>query len=235
MDDLFLQFRNIAVVHFLADHFIEPGFLCFFPVHRLYRIIICHGLYLIHDALVVRRSNLGAVFPVHFVAIVFRRVMAGRNVDAGDRSQPADCIRKFRRRAQRFENVRLDPVCRQAARRFIGKFRGHPAGIVGNRHAFRLPVIFYDIICKSLCGLPYRIYIHPVRSCSDHASKTCCSKLQLFVKTLFYFVVIIRYTPKLFFRGIVEIGIFQPFFITFAIFHFRYLLSLMTLLYNRSL
>ena len=170
MDHLLLKFCNIAIVHFLPDHFIESGFLCFLNPHSLNRIIIRNCLNLSHDSFVMRRGDLCAILPVYLVSIILRRIMAGCNVNSGYASKGANSIRKFRRRAQGFKHVRLDSVSGKAQCSFICKLRGHAPGIVCDRHAFRLTAILHNIVGKPLGCLPDRIDVHAVRSCADDSS-----------------------------------------------------------------
>ena len=235
MDYLLFQLCNIAVIYFFADHFVKSCCFSFFTVHSLYGIVIGHCLYLIHDPFIVRRSDLGAILPVYLVAVILRRVMTGGDINTCNTSKPSDCIGQLRSRTQRFENICLDSICRKTAGRFVCKFRRHAAGIIGNGNSFFLPVIFYNIIGKPLSRLADCINIHTVCSRANHAAQSCCPEFQFPVKTFFYLVVVIPYTPKLFFRGFIKIWIPQPFLVAFAIFHFWYLLSLMYILYNRSL
>ena len=170
MYHLFLKFCNVAIVHFLPDNFIESGLLCFLKPHGLYRIIIRNCLNLIHNSFVMRRGNLCAILPVYLVSIILRRIMAGRNVNSGYASKRANGVRQFRRRAQRFKYIRLDPVGSKAQCSLICKLRGHAPGIIRDCHAFRLTAILHDIVGKPLGCLSDRIDVHAVRSCADDSS-----------------------------------------------------------------
>ncbi len=58
-------------------------------------------------------GNLRAVLPVHLVAVVFLRIVAGRHVDAGDTAEFPDGIGKFRCRPKRRKQKGMDPVARK--------------------------------------------------------------------------------------------------------------------------
>ena len=70
-------------------------------------------------------------------------------------------------------------------------------GIIRNRNAFSLTVVFHDIVCQSLCCLANCINIHTVCSRADDASQSCSTELQIHVKSFLYFIFILFDTFKL--------------------------------------
>ena len=116
--------------------------------------------------------------------------MAGGDVDAGDAAKLADGKGKLRRRAQRLEPVRLDAICRQCQRCFLGKFRGHMTGVKCDRHAFCRAALLDDVICQSLGRTADGVDIHPVNTCTDDAAQSCRTKLQIHIETLFNLIFI---------------------------------------------
>ena len=123
MDHLALQRLDIRIIDVFSDHLIEPLLFCLFFLHGIHLCIVCHSLYLSHDAGVMRRCDLCAVLPVNLVAVVLRRVVAGGDVDAGDTMQCADCKGQLRCRTQRFKHISLDAVGCQTEGGHICKFR----------------------------------------------------------------------------------------------------------------
>ena len=99
MDHLFFQLFHIGIVNLLTDHFIKACFFCLSLVHGFYSIPVGDRLYLSHDSGVMRRSDLSAVLPVYLVSIVFRRVMAGSDINSRNTAKVTDCKRKFRCRS----------------------------------------------------------------------------------------------------------------------------------------
>ena len=191
VDYLLLQLCDITVVHFFADNFVHSRCLRFFRPHGLHRIVIRHSLHFVHNTLVVGRGDLRAILPVYLISVILRRVMTGCNVDTGDAAKRTHCIRQFRRRTQRFEDISLNSIGCQAQSRLICKFRRHPAGIVCDCHALLLPVLADNIIRKTLGRLSHRINIHTIRSCTDDSPKAGCPEFQILIKTLLDLVIII--------------------------------------------
>ena len=82
--DLCFYMSDVFVIDLFADHFIKTcchGILC---AHGLHGGQILNGQNLFGYTLVMRRSELSAVLPVYLVAVVLRRVVACRHIDAGD-------------------------------------------------------------------------------------------------------------------------------------------------------
>jgi len=99
MDNLFLKFCHISIVYLFTDHLEETSFFCFCLVHGLNCIPVGDGLNLSHDTAVMWRCDLCTVFPVYFVSVVFRRVVAGSYVDTCHAAQMTYCKGKFRCRS----------------------------------------------------------------------------------------------------------------------------------------
>ena len=145
----------------------------------------------------MRRCNLRAVLPVYFISVVLRWIVARSDVDSCNTSQFADCVRQFRCRAKRFEDISLDSVCRKTKSCFICKFWRHPSGIKCNCDSLVSISTLLYVICKSLCCFSYSINIHTVGSGSDHTTKSGCSKFQIRIKAFFYFIFIVFQTFQL--------------------------------------
>ena len=82
VDDLGFNSLNICVVNLFADGVIQSGLYRVRLRHSLNIMIIGHFIDLGNNLLIFRVSDLGAILPVNFVAVVFRRIMAGSDDDA---------------------------------------------------------------------------------------------------------------------------------------------------------
>ena len=219
MNDLLLQLRHILIVNFLSDYLIKPGFDRVRFLHRLYIMIVRHVIDFRNNLLISWRRYLCAVFPVAFIAVILRRIMACRNHNTGNTVKRTQRERQFRRRPKRFEYVSFDAVGRQTERRFIRKLRRHSSGVISDCHAFLFPALFLNIICQALCCFADSIDIHAVRSRADHTPQSAGTKCQLLIKTVFNFFLIIFDRLKFVLRLRVEIRIFQPECILFFVTH----------------
>ena len=166
------------------------------------------------------RGELGAVLPVYLIAVVFRRIVAGSDIDAGDAAQFTDRKGKLRRGAQGFKLVGLDPVGRQGHGCLHGKLRGHSPGIKGNGNALFLSALFFYIIGKALGRPADCINIHTVDARADDAAQARGTELQIHIEPLFDLIFIVCDGPQLIFRILVEIRVRKPLFIDLhVIFH----------------
>ena len=211
MKYLFFQFLHICIVHFSANNLIFSLGNGRLFVHGENLVIVCHFLDFIHNTAVMGRRNLGTVFPVHFISIILRRIVAGCNINACRTAQMTKGEGKLRRRPQRLKNISLDSICRQAQSRFPGKFRRHIPGIIGHCHAFVFLSHQLDIICQSLGGFPHHIDIHPVCSRADNPPETGRSEFQLLIKPLLNFLFIVLNCFQLRLCFCIKIRIFKPF------------------------
>ena len=120
----------------------------------------------------MRRRHLRAVFPVGLVSVVFRRIVAGRDLDARLRVEVADGERFLRHGTKGIGQIGPDAVGRQAERGLERKFRRHVPAVIRNRNASCRVADLVDVIGQSLGGLAYRIDVQTVRACSDDAAQT---------------------------------------------------------------
>ena len=171
------------------------------------------------DLRILRCSDLCAVFPVYFISVVLRRIVAGCHHNTCGAVKLADSEGQHRCRAQRRENISFDPVCSHAKCRLFGKFRRHMTGIKRNRHTFFLCMLFDDKVCQSLCCLPYRVNIHAVGSCSQNSAQTSGTKLQFSVKPLCDLLLILFDGTKFFLGCLIKIRGSTPKFISFHCIH----------------
>ena len=205
--DLGLDLGNILVVDFSADNLVLACSRGRSLVRGLYRGQVLYGQYLLCHALVMRRRKLGAVLPVYLVSVVLRRVMAGRDVNTGYASQFPHRKGQFRSWTQGLELVCLDSVGRQCHGCLHGKFRRHMAGVVCNGHALICSALLDDVVCKALGGTSHHINIHPVNASANDTAQSCCSELQVHIKTLFNLVFVTFNGAKLCFCVLIKIGV----------------------------
>ena len=99
MKDQFFQFFYVWIIDICSNHLIKTCCNCGIFVHRLNGRIICYFLHLCHNSGIMRWRDLCAILPVYFVSIVFRRIMACRDVDARCTPKLAHRIGKLRRRS----------------------------------------------------------------------------------------------------------------------------------------
>lgn len=119
--------------------------------------------------------------------------------------QPSAAAR--RRPTARLELVCLDSVGCQSHGRLHGKFRGHMAGVICNRHALICSALLYNVVGKALGGTSHHINIHPVNAGADNTSQSCCSELQVHIKTLFNLIFVTFNGAKLCFCVLIKIGV----------------------------
>ena len=210
MDDLLLEGFHVSVIDFSAE--IDKKSL-------LRRFLLRHGLHLIvagdridirDDACVMRRCHLSAVLPVYLVAIVFRRIVACRDLYTGLASEIPKRKGFLRNRAKRVGKICLDSVCRKAKCRLFRKFRTHTAAVIGNGNALLRISVLIDVIGKALRRLTNGIDVHPVGACADHTAQSAGTKSEVLIKTILYFLLVITYRKQFFLGLLIKIRIAQP-------------------------
>ena len=96
VDALFFQLRDIFVIKIGSDdaeQILCSGFIFF---HCFYHGKIRYFCYFCKNVFIMRRCDLGTVFPVYFISVVFSRVMAGCDHNTGNTAKLTDCKRKLR-------------------------------------------------------------------------------------------------------------------------------------------
>ena len=130
-------------------------------------------------------GNLGSVFPVHLVAIVFLGVVAGSHVDTGDRPQLSDSIGKFRCGTERWKQIRPDPVPRENLSRHFRELLRVIAAVVGDHNSpGRVLPRLEDIIGDALGRAAHREVVHAVGACPADTPQTGSSELNFHIKAL---------------------------------------------------
>ena len=96
VDALFFQLRDIFVIKIGsndAEQVLCSGFILF---HCFYHGKIRYFCHFCKNVFIMRRCDLGTVFPVYFVSVVFSRVMAGCDHDTGNTAKFPYCKGKLR-------------------------------------------------------------------------------------------------------------------------------------------
>ena len=132
-------------------------------------IFALDGVHLFNDRRSVGFGDLTAVLEIHFIAVVFRRVVAGGEVDSGLGADVADGEREFRSRAGTFEKVGIaaevgDDFCGE-----FGEFAGEKSRVVaeadgGFAGTALLGEMLLHIMHKPLGGAADIVGVHGVRA-----------------------------------------------------------------------
>ena len=125
MDDLLLKLLHVGIVDILVDGIVQSLLNGLFLIHGLAVIVIGNRLNLVDYINIPGRGYLGAVLPVSLVSVIFRRIMAGRDHDAGRTSQLPYRIGQYRCGTQRSKYICLYAVCVKAQSSFISELGRH--------------------------------------------------------------------------------------------------------------
>ena len=141
-------------------------------------------------------GHLTAVWTVAFVAVVFGRVVAGRDHDTGLAAVLPHRVGEDRSRFQLGEQMDGDAVRGKHPRRFPGKKIGFDARVEGDGDRRRLiPAI--QIIRQALSRLADGVNIHAVLPGPDDTSQAARAELQLPVEAVLDRVLLPFDVPKL--------------------------------------
>lgn len=123
------------------------------------------------------------MFPIYFIAIVLRRIMARRDHYACNTAKVPNRKGKLRHGMQRFIKIRLDSVLRKHKRRLACERIAHPPGIVRDGDTARRPIRKRaDVFCKAFRSTPNHMHVHAVRTCADDAAQARSAEFQLRIK-----------------------------------------------------
>ena len=142
MNDLLLQLRHISIVDFSADSPIQAGKHSFFLVHGLHTMVIFDGLNLPDNLLVPGSRNLCTILPVHFITVIFRRIVACSDHDTCRTSQHSQSKGQLRCRSQGIKYISPDSIGSQTQACLICKLRRHSPGIICDSYSFLLSTLF---------------------------------------------------------------------------------------------
>ena len=158
-----------------------PGGQRRIKVHGFCAGKIVHVLQQRNHALCRLRRHLAAVGAVDLIAVVFRRVVAGRNADAEAAVQMAHGKTQRRNRLKAGVEIGCDAVGRKNCCRFTGKNIALDAAVMADGNGLR-QIRLIEILCNCLRCAADHIDIHPVRARAEHAAQACRTKLQIAVE-----------------------------------------------------
>ena len=143
-------------------------------------------VHFVDDAFVVGRQYLCAIVPISLVAIVFARVVAGRNVHARLAAEVTNSERDLRGGAQIVEKIDLDPIGGEDVGHRFCKQTTVVAAIVPYHDGNLLTIgeILKQIVGKSLCCSSYNINVHTIGSGSHDATESSRSKFQRAIESI---------------------------------------------------
>ena len=85
------------------------------------------------------------------------------------------------------------------------------SGIVRDGYALAASALLDDIICQALGCAAHHIDVHAVDTSTDNAAQACSTELQIHIKTLFDFILIMLDCLQFCLCILIEIWIGQPF------------------------
>ena len=108
---LSLYLSDVFIINLLSNYLIQTCCCCRSLICSLYcrQIFDCQNFFC--NTFIMRRCKLCAIFPVYFVAIVFRRIMACCDIDTCYAAQLTYCKGQFRCWTKGFKLICLDTVC----------------------------------------------------------------------------------------------------------------------------
>ena len=108
-----LQGFYVFIIHFRPDNLVQPCFPGLFQTHGFYSAVVGYLVHFLDNLLVPGAGNLGPILPVHFVTIIFRRIMTGCHYDSCGTAQLSQGKRQHRGGTQGGKNIGFDSICRQ--------------------------------------------------------------------------------------------------------------------------
>ncbi len=148
-----------------------PGGQRRIKVHGFCAGKIVHVLQQRNHALCRLRRHLTAVGAVDLIAVVFRRVVAGRNADAEAAVQVTHGEAQRRDRLEPGIEVRRDAVGGEDCGSLAGEDVALNAAVMANGDGLR-QLRLIEILCNCLRRAADHVNIHPIRACAEHAAQT---------------------------------------------------------------
>ena len=135
-----LTFNHLRINRYCAHH-TEVRFVNIFA-NNLNKLLVSFKLhvvnstlvYLFDNSLIVWSKYLCTIFPISFVAIVFARIVACRNINTSLRLQIANSKRTFRCWTQVVKNISLDTIGRKNVGNSLCKKTTVVATVVTNNY-----------------------------------------------------------------------------------------------------
>ena len=195
-------------------------------VHGLDAVEHVQLLHLLGHLVSVLGGQLGAVLPVHLIAVVLLGVVAGGDIDAGDAAVLTHSKAELGGGAQGLKQTHGDAVARHDAGGLPGKGVGVVAAVKAHGHAplYRLGTLLQDDLGKGLGGVTDDMHVHTVQAHAHGAAQTGGAEGQL-VKEAgldLFLIVLDRLQLGLFVGG--QSGAVKPFLVILPIRH-RYITS----------
>ena len=166
----------------------KPGNLCA-------RKII-HAIQQLDHALCRLRRHLAAVGAIDLIAVIFRRIVAGRHADAKPAVQMAHRKAQRRHRLQPGIEIGRDAVRGKHRRRLAREDIALDAAVVADGNRLR-QISLVQIRRDRLCGTADDIEIHPVRPGAEDAAQAGRAELQIAVKRVGDLLLVALHRGKL--------------------------------------
>ena len=128
-------------------------------------------------------SNLAAVRPVNFVAVIAGRIVGCRDHDAGAASENTHRITEARCGHQSWIEPDTDSVCCKDRSRCFTEDVALQAAVVGKRDRRRRKLL-QEIVCKALRCLRHSIDIHAVGARPEDAAEAAGAKGEVTVESI---------------------------------------------------
>ena len=200
-----------------------------------HRIVKVHALDVVEDVQPlhvlgncggVLRRQLRTVGPVDLVAVIFLRVVAGRDVQSGRRAVVLDGERQLRRRAQGVKNTHMDAVGRHDGRGLVRKALTVDAAVKadGDAARARTRALGLDDLRERLRGVTDDVDIHAAAAERHLTAQAGRAELERGEKAALDLFFIIADGIELFPLRIGERGTVEPTLVFFHVITHRLLL-----------
>ena len=200
-----------------------------------HRIVKVHALDVVEDVQPlhvlgncggVLRRQLRTVGPVDLVAVIFLRVVAGRDVQSGRRSVVLDGERQLRRRAQGVKNTHVDAVGRHDGRGLVRKALAVDAAVKadGDAARARTRALGLDDLRECLRGVADDVDVHAAAAERHLTAQAGRAELERGEKAALDLFFIIADGIELFPLRIGERGTVEPTLVFFHVITHRLLL-----------
>ncbi len=132
------------------------------------------------DAVVMRRNDLGAVFPVDLVSVVLPGIVAGGDHHRSGRPQVPHREGGHRRWNGIGEVERPNPLGGQRRSGVLREFRAQSASVPPDDYssASRVRDLRFQVARQAHGGPPNHRPIHPIGACADHSTQTGGAEFQ---------------------------------------------------------
>ena len=196
-----------AVQRILSDHTDQAGRLAVLKRHSPNPFKNIHRF----DAVLHRGGHLqgylAAILAVHFVTVVFGRIVAGGDANARPAAQISRSKAQRRSRLKAGIHPGNNFIGRQHTGRLMGKKFASNAAVIRNGNPFGQRGGI-QIIRQALCGLAHGVNVHPVITGPKHSAQAAGTKLQIPIKAVALLLVL--HGTQRCFCVFVHLRAFQP-------------------------